>query len=85
MFNFRNFCPVCLESVTDWSTRCPRCHYHPDSYNRAQDDVALVARYRLPDNDGRRWRRFLPAWLGGGAAEMPAQSDRAVARKTHAG
>ena len=83
MFNFRNFCPVCLEPVTDWSTRCPRCHYHPDSYNRAQDDVALIARYRLLDNDGRRWRRFLPAWLGGAAAH--AQSDRAAATKTRAG
>ena len=75
MFTFRNFCPVCLESVTDWSVRCPRCHYHPDSYNRAQDDVALVARYRAPASDARRWRRLLPAWLGG----SPTAGGREVA------
>ena len=69
----RNFCPVCLEPVTDWSARCPRCRYHPDScdsYNRAQEDVALVARYRAPSPESRtnRWRRLLPAWLGGSEA-----------------
>ncbi len=73
MFTFRTNCPVCFTEVTDWDNRCPKCRYHPDSYNRAQDDVALVARYGCPPHcdqttspsDGRTWRRFLPTWLGG--------------------
>jgi hypothetical protein len=67
MFNFRTLCPVCFTDVTSWASRCPKCHYHPDSYNRAQDDVALIARYHAPSWDGA-WRRYLPTWLGGATA-----------------
>src|SRR5207244_8258196 len=45
MFNFQTQCPVCFTAVADWTSRCPKCRYHPDSYNRAQDDVAMIARY----------------------------------------
>ena len=73
MLTFRTVCPLCLTSVNDWTARWPKCHYHPDHYNRAQDDVALIARYRTPHHhespagaaDASTWRRFLPAWLGG--------------------
>ena len=73
MFEFQTHCPVCFTAVADWSARCPKCRYHPDSYNRAQDDVAMVARYRSfppeaaegADAAGNSWRRFLPVWLGG--------------------
>jgi hypothetical protein len=79
MFSFNNEyqCPRCFTQVTNWAARCPKCGYHPDCcnspYNRAQDDVALFLRYEsssrsvdeAPQVDGRRWRRFLPAWLGG--------------------
>jgi hypothetical protein len=79
MFSFRRECPVCSTSVTDWSTRCPKCRYHPDCdpqpYNRAQDDVAMLVRYgraespRTPvvalPGEGRGWRRIVPAWLRG--------------------
>jgi hypothetical protein len=81
MFKFQTQCPVCFSAVADWTARCPKCRYHPDSYNqdlhtRAQDDVAMIARYRgfAPDategaegadTTGGSWRRFLPAWLGG--------------------
>jgi hypothetical protein len=27
-----------------WDGACPKCRYHPDSYNRAQDDVAALFR-----------------------------------------
>ena len=69
MFTFHRQCPVCLTRVTDWSTRCPKCRYHPDCdhhpYNRAQDDVAMVARYRpaVPPADHTAWRRLVPTWL----------------------
>lgn len=50
MFNARNQCPICNATVIDWSSRCPKCRYHPDcdrgAYHNAQDDVALIARYR---------------------------------------
>ena len=74
MFTFHRQCPVCLTRVTDWSTRCPKCRYHPDCdprpYNRAQDDVAMVARYRPPfrvtsqnvATEGA-WRRLVSTWL----------------------
>jgi predicted amidophosphoribosyltransferase len=75
MFNFRTLCPVCFTDVANWASRCPKCHYHPDSYNRAQDDVALIARYRTHDG---AWRRHLPTWLGGAtsrnAAPVPVES-----------
>ena len=75
MFTPRTECPLCHTPVNDWSSRCPRCRYHPDCddrdcYNRAQDDVALIARYpgahpaaggTTSSDEG--WRRFVPAWL----------------------
>ena len=74
MFSQRPACPVCSTLVADWSARCPRCGYHPDCYNRALDDVALVARYRRPapvaPADGRSgWRRLLPARLRAAGSE----------------
>jgi hypothetical protein len=73
MLTFRTQCPVCFTDVANWGSRCPKCHYHPDSYNRAQDDVAMVARYgnapqSAASTNGAPWRRFLPSWLGGPAA-----------------
>ena len=70
MFSTRNECPVCHTAVTDWAARCPKCRYHPDCdpqpYNRAQDDVALIARYgsdRKPSPAAPvgEWRRRLPS------------------------
>jgi hypothetical protein len=75
MFSFPRECPVCSTRVTDWSTRCAKCRYHPDCdrrpYNRAQDDVAMVARYRRPTRaashdtvaTGGAWRRLVWTWL----------------------
>lgn len=73
MFSSRQECPVCSTRVTDWSARCPKCRYHPDCdpqpYNRAQDDVAMIARYpRLPHEpshvgNGSTWRRLVSTWL----------------------
>jgi hypothetical protein len=37
-------CPVCASAVSGWAFACPRCGYHPDRYNRALDDVALIFR-----------------------------------------
>ena len=37
-------CPVCDGAVSGWASVCPRCGYHPDRYNRALDDVALIFR-----------------------------------------
>ena len=85
MFSFRSECPrecpVCSARVTDWSTRCPKCRYHPDCdprpYHRAQDDVAMIARYRPVKSPtvrvqargaGSDWRRLLPPWLRGPSA-----------------
>ena len=70
MSTHRDECPVCHTEVSDWSSRCPRCRYHPDCdnrdcYNRAQDDVALIARYPglRASQETRPWRRLLPALL----------------------
>ena len=79
MFTTSEQCPLCHATVTDWSARCPKCRYHPDCddrdcYNRAQDDVALLARYstteraapaapRAATADGHSWRRLVPGWL----------------------
>ena len=32
-----------------WACACRKCGYHPDRYNRAQDDVAMI--YRLSSAD----------------------------------
>jgi hypothetical protein len=42
-------CPHCLTERPDWDAPCPRCHYDPATYNRAQDDVALI--FRLNESD----------------------------------
>ena len=79
MFTPRIECPLCHTPVNDWSSRCPRCRYHPDCdtrdcYNRAQDDVAMIARFpaaqqpaaapgAAPAGPDEGWRRFVPAWL----------------------
>jgi hypothetical protein len=71
MFTHRDECPVCRTEVSDWSSRCPKCRYHPDCddrdcYNRAQDDVALIARYPVkPRGSHARhsWRQLLPSLL----------------------
>ena len=67
MFNANELCPQCRTQVTNWERRCPRCQYHPDSnkhdYNRALDDVALVACYRRAPRE-RVWKHSFDAWLG---------------------
>ena len=74
-------CPLCFTSVPNWASACPRCRYHPDScsYNRAQDDVALI--FRLGAGPRPRdetpgvtpaWRSWLPGWLGGPRPPAPA-------------
>ena len=75
MFSFPRQCPVCSASITDWSTRCPKCRYHPDCdrppLGRALDDVALVARYRqanptsaaAPGSGHHAWRKLLTTWF----------------------
>jgi hypothetical protein len=42
-------CPHCLTEVRGWATACPKCRYHPDFYNRAQDDVAMI--FQLGESD----------------------------------
>jgi hypothetical protein len=44
-------CPVCACAVTGWASACPRCGYHPDRYNRALDDVALIFRLSCAAGD----------------------------------
>ena len=44
-------CPLCLSEMPGRGCSCPRCHYHPDRYNRAQDDVAMI--FRLSAEDRR--------------------------------
>ena len=74
MFTNAEQCPVCNTTVTDWTSRCPKCRYHPDCddrdcYNRAQDDVASVVRYdyltncRPGSTNTTAWRRLVPSWL----------------------
>ena len=45
-------CPVCACAVSGWASVCPRCGYHPDRYNRALDDVALIFRLSSAAGDG---------------------------------
>jgi hypothetical protein len=45
-------CPVCARAVSGWASVCPRCGYHPDRYNRALDDVALIFRLSSAAGDG---------------------------------
>jgi hypothetical protein len=77
MFDLDTECPVCSTPVTDWSCCCPKCRYHPDSYNRAQDDVALIARFRPwddappPGGAPKGWWRVFSSWLGGTQAGAP--------------
>ena len=42
-------CPLCHDEMPGWSCACRKCGYHPDRYNRAQDDVAMI--YRLSSSD----------------------------------
>ena len=69
-------CPLCATRVSGWSSACPRCRYHPDHYNRAQDDVALIFRIAMasrraapdagpaaPSPSGYWWLPSLPSWL----------------------
>ena len=42
-------CPLCLSQIPRWGCECPRCRYHPDRYNRAQDDVAMIFRLGAED------------------------------------
>ncbi len=65
-----NRCPLCSASTPRGDVPCSRCGYHADSYNRAQDDVALS--FRLSMSDPRRakisatpsgtWLNAIPAW-----------------------
>jgi hypothetical protein len=80
-------CPVCHAPVTSWSSRCARCHYHPDGkdhYNRAQDDVALIfhtgfaSRRHQPRAAGwaspSRWLHLLTTRVAGGREQGASRS-----------
>ena len=72
-------CPVCTRAVTGWASACPRCGYHPDRYNRALDDVALIFRLSSAAGDAAtphapsRVRALLRRMLG----LTPHESDGA--------
>ncbi len=70
-------CPLCSAETDRARARagaaCSRCGYHADSYNRAQDDVALSFRLALsdpsrtrstatPTTTGTTWLSAIPAW-----------------------
>ena len=66
-------CPFCSAPVPNWGSACPKCHNHPEHYNRALDDVALVFRLAAGPTSPRQttgqWWEVLPQWLRG---RMPA-------------
>ena len=60
-------CPLCSSETSRLDAPCPRCGYHADSYNRAQDDVALSFRLSMSDPNrtkpaGQHWLSAIPAW-----------------------
>ena len=63
-------CPLCSADTPRIDVPCPRCGYHADSYNRAQDDVALSFRLAMSDpsrtkattTSGGTWLSAIPAW-----------------------
>ena len=65
-----NRCPLCAAETARADAACPRCGYHADSYNRAQDDVALSFRLAMSDPhrmkgstaNGGTWLSAIPAW-----------------------
>jgi predicted amidophosphoribosyltransferase len=65
-----NRCPLCAAETARSDAACPRCGYHADSYNRAQDDVALSFRLAISDPSrikastasGGTWLSAIPAW-----------------------
>ena len=65
-----NRCPLCAAETFRAGAPCQRCGYHADSYNRAQDDVALSFRLSMSDpnrtkpstTSGGTWLSAIPAW-----------------------
>lgn len=65
-------CPLCTGEIARGELVCRRCGYRPDSYNRAQDDVALSFRLAISDRSrtktsststpGATWLSAIPAW-----------------------
>jgi hypothetical protein len=60
-------CPLCSSELPRVDAPCPRCGYHADSYNRAQDDVALSFRLSMSDPSrtkpaGSSWYSAIPEW-----------------------
>jgi hypothetical protein len=63
-------CPLCAADNSRAETACPRCGYHANTYNRAQDDVALSFRLAMSDpsrtrastTSGGTWLSAIPAW-----------------------
>ena len=63
-------CPLCSAETSRADVPCPRCGYHADSYNRAQDDVALSFRLSMSDPNRTKpsaassgtWLSAIPAW-----------------------
>ena len=63
-------CPLCAADNSRAEAACPRCGYHANTYNRAQDDVALSFRLAMSDpsrtrastTSGGTWLSAIPAW-----------------------
>lgn len=63
-------CRLCSADTTGVDAPCPRCGYHADSYNRAQDDVALSfplsmsdpSRTKSAPTSAGTWLSAIPAW-----------------------
>ncbi len=63
-------CPLCSADTSHAEAPCPRCGYHANTYNRAQDDVALSFRLAMSDpsrtrsnpTTGGTWIAAIPAW-----------------------
>ena len=63
-------CPLCAADAARAGAPCPRCGYHANTYNRAQDDVALSFRLAMHDpsrtkgssTSGGTWLSAIPAW-----------------------
>jgi hypothetical protein len=73
MMQQSNRCPLCTAEFAPAEPRCRRCGYHAESYNRAQDDVALSFRLAMSDPSRTRgsstqqpsgvaWLSAIPAW-----------------------
>jgi hypothetical protein len=65
-------CPLCHSEIPQWDAACPKCRYHPDSYNRAQDDVAAI--FRLSWDSDRTVKAPTPIAAAGASASPSGAS-----------